>query len=77
MKLKFPKDDIRSNGKSFNPERPWLKQGASGKVIITPVPYTCDDPIYKGRSFRPRHVVAVKFKGSKDYDLVSLEFIKK
>ena len=35
VKLIFPENDIRSNGKPFNPKRPWLKQGAQGKIIKT------------------------------------------
>jgi len=69
-KLVFPSNDPRSNGESFNPKRPWLKQGAEGKIITKPILLTCQDSIYNGRHFIPRSVVAVKFKGSKDYDLV-------
>ena len=77
VKLRFPEDDVRSDGKSFNPERPWLRQGVIGKIIIKPVEITCQDSVYNGRLYMPSNVLAVRFEGSKNYDLVSSEFLKK
>jgi len=38
---------------------------------------TSDDSIYNGKPYIPRNVKAVRFRNSKDYDLVSVEFLKR
>ncbi len=69
VKLQFPSDDKRSNGKCFNRRRRWLKQGALGEVVSgTP------------RLERiPRYCSAVQFQGAKagNFDIVSKKFLKK
>lgn len=63
MKLIFPKNDKRADGKPFNPKRPWLFQGARCNVVPSPKFY---------------QIFKVQFNGAPkgNYDLVSPEFLK-
>jgi len=66
VRLHFPANDKKANGKSLSKKRPWLKQGATGSEVNVP------------RRFGRQNVVCVHFTGSprKEYDLVSPEFLK-
>ena len=76
MKLRFPKCDPRSNGNSFNSKRPWLQHGATCMSVTKPLIIADPNSPFRGSPYIPRNLMAVKFKGSKDYDLVSPEFLK-
>lgn len=76
VKLTFPITDSRSNGSPFNTNRPWLFQGARGRILPFAVPMTAKG--YEKRFLVSANVVVVIFDGSKrgDYDLVASEFLK-
>lgn len=73
MKLVFPENDERSNGKPFNDDRPYLRQGAICKSAIRPMTKNISGETVP---LRTSNVKAVKFVGAKDYDLVSPVFLK-
>lgn len=69
VKLKFPKDDSRADGKPLSKARRWLFNGAIGRIVIGS----------KKLRSRYHYVLAVQFDGAPqgDYDLVSPQYIKR